>query len=528
MSHEHVRHSSEPWTRDVVLAVLDAVDEALVFRDRAGIVRLINERAERLFELNADGEAGVPAVQLLRKIALQTEDPEGFMETFQALRDDPRRELRAHIEQILPERRSLRLYSRATLDDAGEVAGRIDVYTDVTEVERRAAEVQVLYEQARKTAESYQRSLLPAHPPRLPRTSVVAHYVPAAGRRAVCGDFYDFLDLPDGRVALVVGDVCGIGPAAANDAALTRYTMRAIARDHSDPGLILQRLNAQIHAQIHHDRFVRVLFGALDPERSVFEYASAGHVPPIRYRAQTGKAEWLEEGGLPLAVEADLEFKSGRVDLAPGDMLVLYTDGVTEAPRARRPLGRGRLSDLVEQYGRGTPGELTQGIRRAVHGWVAEGELRDDLALIACQVARDPASDALVRELVVPNDPARLAEVRAFVAEFLADLRVPVDRSAEILMAVGEAAANACRHGKRAEGRDEIRVSCAAVGLNVLVGVVDEGPGFDPRAVAGAPSDRFAPGGRGLFLMGAVMDAVDIDSSDEGTSVTLIKSLLPA
>ncbi|MDQ3645899.1 MAG: SpoIIE family protein phosphatase [Actinomycetota bacterium] len=526
MTDDQALKHGEAWTTDVVAAALDAVDEAIVLRDHAGIVRFVNERAERLFEVKASAEVGVPVVQLLRKIALQTEDPEGFMETFQSVRGDPSIELRAEVEQILPERRSLRLYSRPVIRDRTEPAGRVDVYSDVTESERRAAEIHRLYEDARKTAESYQRSLLPERVPRLPRVGFVAHYVAAAGRRAVCGDFYDFVSLPDGRAGLVVADTCGIGPGAVNDAALTRYTLRSLASEKVDPAVILQQLNLQLYGQIRPECFVRVILGALDPERAVFEYANAGHVPPVRYRASTGEVEWLEDGGLPIGVESDVAYKVGRTELDPGDMLILYTDGVTEAPRAGRPLGRGRFTDLVTQYGAGTPAELVQAVRRAVQAWVGGGDLRDDLAMIVCQVAPDPMMDELVRELVVPNDPARLADIRAFVADFLVDLRASVQRSSEILIAVGEASANACRHGKHAGARDEIRVSCAAVGPSVMVTVVDEGPGFADDSSRAAPRDRFAPGGRGLFLMNELMDALDIETSRTGTSVTLIRSLL--
>ena len=87
----------------------------------------------------------------------------------------------------------MRMYSGPAFDDSGELVGRIEVFTDVTEAARRATEVERLYEEARSVAESYQRSVLPDEVPSLPRVSVVANYVAAAGRRAVCGDFYDFV-----------------------------------------------------------------------------------------------------------------------------------------------------------------------------------------------------------------------------------------------------------------------------------------------------------------------------------------------
>jgi serine phosphatase RsbU (regulator of sigma subunit)/anti-sigma regulatory factor (Ser/Thr protein kinase)/PAS domain-containing protein len=523
---EQEEHRLATAVRHRLLAVLDAIDEAIVFRDRQGMARVVNQRAGELFGVDPDSFIGLPAVGLLRTIARQTEDPEGFMEAFQELRDDPEKELRFEIDQILPARRQLRLFSGPTLDDDGDLVGRIDVYTDITEGVRRAAEVQQLYEEARKTAESYQRALLPEAVPSLPRLSLVAHYIAAAGRRAVCGDFYDFIPFPDGRFGIVLGDVCGIGPRAANDAALSRYTMRSLAARETDPGRLMVAMNEQVRLQCDSERFVRLMFGVLDPERAHFEYANAGHVPPIVYRKLNGDLEWLEEGGLALGIEEDVDFKVGHIELEPGDMLVLYTDGLTEAPRHGRPFGRGKFGDIVQEYGVGTPGELVQALRRSVDAWTSEGGLRDDLALVVCQVVPDRALGEPTRELVLPNEPIRVAEVRAFVADFLADLRAPVETSAEILLAVGEAAANAYRHGRKEEGRNEIRVHCALEGPIVSVTVADDGPGFNPAAAEAASlPDRFSAGGRGLFLMRKLMDDVEIDISGRGTKVTMSRQV---
>jgi serine phosphatase RsbU (regulator of sigma subunit)/anti-sigma regulatory factor (Ser/Thr protein kinase) len=524
-SAEQEEHRIATAVRHRLLAVLDSVGEGIVFRDRQGIVRIVNQRAEELFDITGGDYLEGPAVGLLRTVARQTEDPEGFMEAFQALRDDPDLELREWVEQIIPERRQLRLHSRPTFDDSGIPVGRIDVYTDVTESVARAAEVERLYEEARQTAESYQRGLLPSGVPSLARTNVVAHYIPAAGPRAVCGDFYDFVPLEDGRQGVVLGDVCGVGPAAANDAALTRYSLRSFATEESDPAALLDRLNRHLVSQTSSERFVRLLVGVLDPERAVLEYASAGHVPPVVYRARSGKVEWLSERGTVLGIATDSFYESERVELDPGDMLVLYTDGVTEAARAGRPFGQGKFSDLVEQYGVGTPGELVQAIRRAVEAWV-DGELRDDLALLVCQVVPEATIGEPARELVVPNEPARIADVRSFVASFLAHLRAPVEDSQEMLLAVGEAVANACRHGRKAAGRSEIRVRCQLEGEDVTVTISDEGPGFDAAsAERDELPDRFASGGRGLFLMRQLVDSVDFESSGEGTTVRLTRRM---
>jgi sigma-B regulation protein RsbU (phosphoserine phosphatase) len=344
----------------------------------------------------------------------------------------------------------------------------------------------------------------------------------------VCGDFYDFLTLPDGRIGIVLGDVCGAGPSAVADAALTRFTVSSLIRTETDPGKLFGLSNGHAFQRLDSDRFVRVVLGILDPERATLVYANAGHVPPLLFRARTGEVEWLGEGGLPLGVERGTDYKAGRIELDPGDTLLFYTDGVNEAPRMGRPLGQGKLKDLVGDYGVGTPGELVQAVRRAVEAWV-EGELRDDLAMVGVQVVPDATMAEPTRELVLPNEPQRMREIRAFVSDFLADLRTPIDVSSDIQLAVGEAAGNAVRYGRKPEGRSEIRVLCTLDGVDVIVTVADEGPGFDLAAIdaRGLP-DRFASGGRGLFLMRQLMDRVDFLPTKDGTTVVLAKQAFSA
>ncbi len=523
---EQHEHRLATAVRHRLLAVLDAVDEAIVFRDRQGAVRVINRRAADLFELDPDDYLGTPAVALLRQVARRTEDPEGFMESFQELRDDPEIEMRLSIEQLMPQRRRLRLYSGPARDDSGLLVGRIDVYTDVTDAVRRAEEIEQLYEQARETAESYQRGLLPDAIPKLPRVNLVAHYLAARGRRAVCGDFYDFVTLPGGRVAVVLGDVCGIGPPAANDAAFTRYTLRSFVTEEADPARLMNRLNSHVGRNLSQDRFVRLLLGVLDPERAGLEYINAGHVPPLIYRSKSGRAEWLSEGELALGVENRGAYRSETIDLHPGDMLVFYADGVTEGMRKGRVFGQAKLQDLVEEYGTGTPGELVQAIRRAVEAWAPEEQLRDDVALLVCQVVPDTAIAEPTRELLLPNEPARAKELRNFVAAYLADLRAPIEVTQEIVIAVGEAASNACKYGRRPEGRSEIRVRCSLEGSDVVILVSDDGAGIDLDFVRqnGLP-DRFSSGGRGMFLMNQLMDSVEFQSSERGTTVVLKRTI---
>jgi sigma-B regulation protein RsbU (phosphoserine phosphatase) len=292
---------------------------------------------------------------------------------------------------------------------------------------------------------------------------------------------------------------------------------------------LFERLNRHVARNLPADRFARALLCVLDAERATFEYINAGHVPPVIYRAGDDRVEWLPEGGVALGVVEDSQFKPTVLELEPRDVLVLYSDGVTEAPRRGRPFGQGRFGDLVKDWSKGSAGELVQAVRRAVEAWVPEGELRDDLALLVCQIVPDETLNEPERELVLPNEPSRSRDVRAFVASFLADVRAPVDLSHDVLVAAGEAAANAARHGRREDARSEVRIRCAIEGRDVTVMIADDGPGFDPVEDPGDElPDRFASGGRGLYLMRHLVDQASFDSSAGGTTVTLRRQVFEA
>lgn len=511
--------------RQRLMGVLDAVEEAVVYSDRGGVLRLLNQRAVQLFDVDPNVYLGAPVVELLRALARKMEEPEDFMEMFQAVRDHPEHEISTDVDQILPERRRLHLASRPARDIGDKFGGRIDVYTDVTQQARRAREIEQLYDEARRVAESYQRALLPSAPPTLERLTMVARYLPAGGDRAVCGDFYDFVTVGDNALAVVVGDVCGVGPQAAADAAFCRYTLSAYTSEAHEPGPLFERLNKRVGRGLPRDRFARLLYGVVDGAAGRLAYVNAGHVPPLLRRAESGDVEWLEEGGLPLGVAGDSEYKPGIVEISPGDVVVFYTDGLTEASRHGRPFGRARLADVVRDWGSGSPAELVQAITRSLSIWTSDGPLRDDVAILVCLFARQLHPGHAIRELLVPNEAQRIAEVRAFVRAFLADVAAPVEAATELVLATGEAAANAYRHGRGDDGRGEVRVRCHVEDGRAVVTIADDGPGFDVAAADHVPRDPFASGGRGLFLMKELTDRAEIQSGPDGTSVTLVRGL---
>jgi PAS domain S-box-containing protein len=239
------------------------------------------------------------------------------------------------------------------------------------------------YQERAYVARTLQQSLLPGTLPNVPGAEVAAEYVAAGEGMEVGGDFFDVFAVGgEDEWAIVIGDVCGKGAEAAAVTALARYTLRAVTSRSPSPARSLATLNDEMLRQMPESRFLTAVLGhlAVAPGGGGrVTLASGGHLPPVVLRAG-GDAEVVESGGMVLGVEPDARSVDRPLDLAPGDAIVLYTDGITEA-RADRPLSPEALAAALQPV-------LDQGAaaiaRRAV-GLAEEhatGGLRDDVAVL--------------------------------------------------------------------------------------------------------------------------------------------------
>ncbi|MDQ3096301.1 MAG: serine/threonine-protein phosphatase, partial [Actinomycetota bacterium] len=236
-------------------------------------------------------------------------------------------------------------------------------------------------------ARTLQQSLLPPHLPRVPGVQVAAYFVPAASGEEVVGDFYDVFEGRRGAWCVLLGDVAGKGPEAATLTAMARYTLRAAAARSVQPRKILAALNAaMLHQRPDDDRFLTVAFATLRRigERLVLSVCSAGHPPPLVRRAD-GEVELACPPGMPMGMFERPTLVEAKVELGPGDAVVFYSDGVTEARRGSDELGMERLRDLV----RDAPATDAAGLVTYIETEVAaftEGLPRDDTAVLVLRV----------------------------------------------------------------------------------------------------------------------------------------------
>jgi sigma-B regulation protein RsbU (phosphoserine phosphatase) len=244
---------------------------------------------------------------------------------------------------------------------------------------------QKLLERDVESARAIQDSFLPHTFPKTKRFEFAARSVPTMG---VGGDLYDVFELDDSHVALTIADVSGHGVSAALYMARTLSELKHIAHRFRDPTEAIKMLNLALSGQLLGGRFVTLLFLVLDTENATVTYAGAGH-PPALWSKADGASEYLfMSDGIPLGILEDARFPQVTVDLQPGDRVLMYTDGVTEAFDNRgEPFGMDRLREIVSRH-TGDPEGLINRVLDGVSAHATSEEPLDDIAMVALRMTQ--------------------------------------------------------------------------------------------------------------------------------------------
>ena len=230
-------------------------------------------------------------------------------------------------------------------------------------------------------ARRIQRASLPKGVPQLEDWQIAPYYQPA---REVGGDFYDFLELADGRLGVVVGDATGKGVPAALMMASTRSTLRAVAQASESPGDALRRVNDPLATDIPSNMFVTCFYAILDPKSGSLRYANAGHNLP--YLQRNGEAKELRARGMPLGLMPAMSYEEGEDSLGEGGCILFYSDGLVEAhdPKGKM-FGTPRLRDLLSEHQMGGT-DLCATLMEELRRFTGEGwEQEDDITLLALE-----------------------------------------------------------------------------------------------------------------------------------------------
>lgn len=359
-------------------AMLETALDAVVAIDEGGDIVEFNPAAEQTFGHRREDVIGRKMVDVIIPENLRDLHRSGFdryLRTGEATLLGTRvetRALRKNGEEFPVE------LSIARVADPDRVAFTAFIRDITRRVEAQRALTES-YREAAALADTLQQSLLPPHLPEIDGTDLAACYVPAAAG-VVGGDFYDVFERGRGDWILIIGDVCGKGPEAATVTALSRYTIRAAAMEHSKPRLILGMLNDALRrTETLACTAVVARLRTVKGKRRL-TVASGGHPLPMHLHAD-GAVTPIGEYGTLLGMTADVSHTDVTVELQPNDVVVFYTDGVTELRRGEEFFGEERLAAAIADHGRGSTRELVDELESDLRNF--EPRFRDDVAILA-------------------------------------------------------------------------------------------------------------------------------------------------
>jgi serine phosphatase RsbU (regulator of sigma subunit)/anti-sigma regulatory factor (Ser/Thr protein kinase) len=354
-------------------------------------------------------------------------------------------------------------------------------------------------EREHRAAVGLQRSLLPGRLPDFVDVEVAVRYLPAVDE--VGGDWYDVIPLEQGLIGVAIGDVTGHGVRAAALMGQLRAGMRAYALEGHPPASVLELLNRLLTSGFERG-MATAAYGVFCTDTGILRLAAAGHPPPLVLAAGGARFEEADPDP-PLGARQASTYREREIRVQPGEVVLLYTDGLIEARRERLDVGMRRLLAAAEAAGP-VPAALCGAVVDEILGRRAPD---DDVAVLALR--NIPVPETLSMRL--PADGRVLAGVRSALRRWLRAHGAAEDQAYDILLATGEACANAVEHAYGPRG-GAFELQAMRVGQDAVVLIRDTGRWRAPRG---------RHRGRGIAIMRASMDSVQYRRTDRGTEVVL-------
>jgi GAF domain-containing protein/anti-sigma regulatory factor (Ser/Thr protein kinase) len=403
---------------------------------------------------------------------------------------------------LIVERRLIGVLHVGTLTPRDFSEGDVELLQAAGDRVALAIEHDRLFEQHR-VAQMLQRSLLPSDLPQPTGLSFAARYLPAAAKRLVGGDWYDVIELPDGRVGIGIGDVVGHGLEAATLMGSLRSALQAYAVQGLSPGQIAPLL-ARFSLTMVNARMATYLYGVVDVERTSLTFVNASHPAPLVVRPD-GTAEVVNSPLLPpLGTAVMPAAEETRVALEPGMTLAFYTDGLIER-RGERLVTRQQELHAAAAAAPAEPDLLCEAL---IEQLVGDDPPADDVAILTVQ--RTATADERLN-LRVAARPEELAAIRRLLRGWLTDAGADRRSIEAVLLASGEACTNAIEHAY-GPGEQTFELEGARDGDDIVLEIRDSGRWRPPRG-----QNR----GRGLGLMETFMDEVEVTPGEHGTAVRM-------
>jgi sigma-B regulation protein RsbU (phosphoserine phosphatase) len=259
-----------------------------------------------------------------------------------------------------------------------------DLKKNIENLRRTTAEKE-RYAKEMEIAKEIQDNFLPAFTPAIPGIELTATTLPAM---EIGGDLYDFIPVTKERWGLAIADVSGKGVSAALFMALCSTLIRVSGGAEADPSVVLEHANKLIYADGRSSMFITIFYGVLDPANRRFTYVNAGHNPPLLVRGTPPEVRTLEEGrGIALGVVPEVKITGAELVLEPDDLIVMYTDGVTEAFNSQdEEFGEERLKDYLKNHRDDPVQEIIDGIIDDVRRFQGSAPQSDDITLVVVRV----------------------------------------------------------------------------------------------------------------------------------------------
>ncbi len=463
----------------------------------------------------------------------------------------------------------------STLASQASVAiDNANLHEYLIEKERMDREMEIAHE--------IQMSLMPKDSPDFPNFNINAVSIPAL---QVGGDYYDFIHIDENSLGVAIGDVSGKGMPAALLMVMARSFIYTEARDTLSPGMVLSRINELILAnkdESRPDMFITLFYCVINSEDSSLTFANAGHDPQLLFLKESSEPQELYSGDIMVGTFPNIEYHEQTLQLNPGDLLLLYTDGIVEARNKNKELfGEERLINLILKNRDKEIGEIRELICDTVHEFVGDQPASDDLTLVLVRYEEEYDVVKILRindhylpllkelsenikcdeyftphrkNMILNNLTADKIPGERFVSEEkLLELEIqsslqnlPMiealikltansidfedkEEISAVIVALNEAIVNAIKYGNKNDSHRTIKLSFTINDKGLVFSVKDCGLlSFDPDKVTNPTSDAnllFKSSGRGVFMMKSFMDSVKFQKEDDGMLVVMTKSL---
>jgi len=384
-------------------------------------------------------------------------------------------------------------------------------------------------EEGLKLAHDIQMSMLPKTFPPFPERRDLDIFAAITPAKKVGGDFYDFFFLDENRLCFAIGDVSGKGVPAALFMAVVKTLFKAIAGRVQNPGEILSTVNREICRDNDSQMFTTLFCGILDTRTGEIRYSNGGHNPPY-HLSRAGVQQVPKTGGRVLGLLEETTYAGSRLVLGPGETLLLYTDGVTEAlDPAEQFFSERRLESILTQINFASAREQIEYLTREITLFAAGAEQADDITTLAIRFLGPAGSNNGELQFTLKNRIAEIAALGERLGEFAAVHQLTPNVLHDLNLALEEAVTNIISHGYSDHREHEILVCIRVESGAVIAELKDDARPFNPLTVPEAdatkPLDERTAGGLGIHLMRKLMDGIEYQRLEDGNLLIMKKNL---